>query len=66
MSDDKKDLPIEDHDYDGIRELDNPLPGWWRAMFWGTIVFAAGYFVWFHVADKGESPDARYRDELAV
>jgi cytochrome c oxidase cbb3-type subunit 3 len=61
-----EDAPVLEHSYDGIREYDNPLPGWWRAMFWGTIVFAAGYFVWFHVADKGESPDARYRNELAV
>jgi cytochrome c oxidase cbb3-type subunit 3 len=61
-----EDAPILEHAYDGIREYDNPLPGWWRAMFWGSIAFAAGYFIWFHVADRGVSPDARYRDELAV
>jgi cytochrome c oxidase cbb3-type subunit 3 len=61
-----EDAPLLEHAYDGIREYDNPLPGWWRAMFWGSIVFAAGYFIWFHVADRGESPDARYREELAV
>jgi cytochrome c oxidase cbb3-type subunit 3 len=61
-----EDAPLLEHAYDGIREYDNPLPGWWRAMFWGTIVFAAGYFIWFHVADRGESPDARYREDLAV
>lgn len=60
------DAPLLEHAYDGIREYDNPLPGWWRAMFWGSIVFAAGYFIWFHVADRGETPDARYRAELAV
>ncbi|WP_430462133.1 cytochrome-c oxidase, cbb3-type subunit III [Thalassolituus sp. LLYu03] len=31
------------HDYDGIQELDNPLPRWWVMMFWGTIVFGFGY-----------------------
>jgi cytochrome c oxidase cbb3-type subunit 3 len=61
-----EDAPVLEHAYDGIREYDNPLPGWWRAMFWGSIVFAAGYFIWFHVADRGQSPDARYREELAV
>ncbi|CZF79396.1 MULTISPECIES: cytochrome-c oxidase, cbb3-type subunit III [Grimontia] len=33
------------HEYDGIRELNNPLPKWWSYMFWATIVFGAVYFV---------------------
>ncbi|OOE92825.1 MULTISPECIES: cytochrome-c oxidase, cbb3-type subunit III [unclassified Salinivibrio] len=31
------------HDYDGIRELNNPLPKWWSYMFWATLVFGLGY-----------------------
>ncbi|WP_028025556.1 cytochrome-c oxidase, cbb3-type subunit III [Enterovibrio calviensis] len=31
------------HEYDGIRELNNPLPKWWSYMFWATIVFGAVY-----------------------
>jgi cytochrome c oxidase cbb3-type subunit 3 len=34
-----------DHEYDGIREYDNPLPRWWVGMFWATIVFAALYLM---------------------
>lgn len=31
------------HEYDGIVELDNPMPRWWVFMFWGTIVFGFLY-----------------------
>lgn len=31
------------HEYDGIRELNNPLPKWWTYLFISTIVFAAVY-----------------------
>jgi len=31
------------HEYDGIQEIDNPLPRWWVFMFWATIVFGLGY-----------------------
>ena len=33
------------HVYDGIEELDNPLPAWWFYMFLITIVWAIGYLV---------------------
>lgn len=33
------------HDFDGIEELNNPLPAWWTWLFIGTIAFSAGYFV---------------------
>jgi cytochrome c oxidase cbb3-type subunit 3 len=56
---------ILDHEYDGIREYDNPLPGWWKAIFAGSIVFAACYGFYFHIANWGTSPDAAYRADLA-
>lgn len=33
------------HEYDGIRELNNPLPKWWSYMFWATLVFGVIYFI---------------------
>ncbi|KLV07282.1 cytochrome Cbb3 [Photobacterium aquae] len=31
------------HEYDGIREINNPLPKWWSYMFWGTLIFGLLY-----------------------
>ncbi len=36
-----------DHEFDGIREYNNPLPKWWLWMFYGTLVFGFGYFIFF-------------------
>ena len=35
----------KDHAFDGITELETPLPRWWYNMFVATIVFAVGYLV---------------------
>ncbi len=39
-----------DHDYDGIKEQDNPLPGWWLATFYLTIAFGAAYYIYYELA----------------
>lgn len=36
-----------DHDYDGIQELNHPLPKWWNIIFYVSIVFGIGYFVYY-------------------
>lgn len=33
------------HEWDGIRELNNPMPRWWVWTFYATIVWAIGYAV---------------------
>jgi cytochrome c oxidase cbb3-type subunit 3 len=35
------------HEWDGIRELNNPLPRWWLWTFYGCIAFAVGYTIAF-------------------
>lgn len=64
MSDDTKNQindPLTDHDYDGIREYDNPLPTWWLWTFFLTIIFAFLYFLHYQF---GGGPTLK--DELAV
>ncbi len=36
---------ISDHSYDGIKELDNDLPPWWKWLFYLTIIFSIVYMV---------------------
>ncbi len=40
-----------DHDYDGIHELDNHLPPWWKWLFYFTIAWGVVYFAIYHVFD---------------
>jgi cytochrome c oxidase cbb3-type subunit 3 len=47
-----------EHSYDGIQEYDNPLPRWWVAVFWLTIILTPLYIVYYHF---GPGPLARDR-----
>lgn len=48
------------HDYDGIREYDNPLPFWWSGLFILTIVHSAWYLYWYHGGGPGKSEHQEY------
>lgn len=38
-----------DHDADGIREYDNPMPFWWSAILWGSVAFSGLYALYYMV-----------------
>ena len=57
---------VLDHEYDGIREYDNPLPRWWVSIFWGSTLFAIGYFFHYHVSHNGVSVEGEYQAEMQV
>jgi cytochrome c oxidase cbb3-type subunit 3 len=52
------------HEYDGIRELDNKLPGWWVWLFIITIVFSAVYLLGYNVAGWWPSQQQEYEKEM--
>ena len=56
---------VLDHNYDGIRELDNNLPTWWVYGFYATIIFAVVYMARYHVFD-GPTQEEEYRREVAA
>ncbi len=53
-----------DHDYDGIKELDNKLPPWWVWGFYFTIAWGFGYLVYFHVMSGPRQVD-EFKTEMA-
>lgn len=58
MSDGDRDRLLA-HEYDGIEEYDNPLPGWWVWIFWATIIFSVGYWLYYQIG-PGPSIIAQY------
>lgn len=62
--DDEKDLLL-DHDYDGIKELDNHMPVWWLWLFYFTIAWGIGYLVYYYMLG-GPSQEELYEMEMAA
>lgn len=68
-----KAIPLEqeadrllDHDYDGIKELDNALPPWWKYGFIITIFIAVLYLLKYEVWHNGPNPTEEYNNEMAT
>lgn len=55
---------LMDHNYDGIKELDNDLPPWWKYGFYATIVFSFIYLVHYHVTSTGDLQTAEYNKSI--
>ena len=51
--------------YDGIEEMDNHLPRWWLAIFFGSIVFAFGYWFLFETTGLALNPGEVFCQEMA-
>lgn len=57
------------HEWDGLKELNNPLPSWWLWLFWATIVFSVIYMVLYPAIPIGGTATPGilgHSDRLAV
>lgn len=61
----EKDIMM-DHEFDGIRELDNTIPPWFNILFYGTIVIAIIYMLNYHVFKINGLSAEEYNDEMKV
>jgi cytochrome c oxidase cbb3-type subunit 3 len=60
----KEEEILLDHDYDGIKELDNSLPPWWKYGFYVTIVVSIIYMYYYHMGGSGPSSYQEYVAEV--
>ncbi len=64
MSEDKS--KQHQHDFDGIEELDNALPGWWLGIFWVSVALAVFYVPYYHFIRPDKLPRASYEAAVAA
>lgn len=57
---------IDSHEFDGIKELDNPPPPWLMYLFYITVLFSIGYWIYYHMTDAGPNQYQELDQEMAV
>lgn len=55
---------LTDHDYDGIKELNNFMPPWLQFLFWATIIWAPIYLWYYHGGGPGKLMEEEYYAEI--
>jgi cytochrome c oxidase cbb3-type subunit 3 len=65
MSDERSEPPVVHTTGDGIEEFDKHLPNWWLYTLFGSVLFAIGYWFYFHVLQIGEPSMVALRREMA-
>lgn len=64
VEEDEKHLLL-DHSYDGIQELNHPLPRWWNFLFYVAIYFGVAYWLFYSVLDAPNLRD-EFKKEMGV
>ena len=67
---DAQETPDTGHEWDGIREYDNPLPRWWLWTFYGTIIWGIAFTIampaWPILGDRATPGLLGYSSRAAV
>jgi len=58
--------PLTGHEFDGIREYDNPCPSWWSWLFFGTFVFSVVYFLFFQFSLVAWTIEEDYQEDVVA
>ncbi|HRP69434.1 MAG TPA: cbb3-type cytochrome c oxidase N-terminal domain-containing protein [Turneriella sp.] len=56
---------LMEHEYDGIRELDNHMPRWYVLALYASFIFCVGYLIYYHVMG-GPTQEQEYEMEMAA
>ena len=56
---------VRDHEYDGIKEYDNPTPGWWNFIFFASFVFSIWYFLYHHASTISTSVADEFASDVS-
>lgn len=65
VHDDEKHLVI-DHNYDGIQELNHPLPSWWTGAWILSFIFCIPYFMYYVLMDGPTLLDEYNKDMIVL
>ena len=60
----EEEILIEDHEYDGIKELDNVLPPWWKYGFYITIAVGIFYYIQVFTNQEQYSQEQEFLSEV--
>ena len=60
MSDQIQNEHLTEHNYDGIQEFDNPIPGWWSWLFAICVVFSVFYWLYYQTGVAGRTMVDQY------
>jgi cytochrome c oxidase cbb3-type subunit III len=53
-----------EHAYDGILEIDNPIPAWFMTLFYGSIIVSVVYMFAYHVVGDGQIMTTEYKEQM--